>query len=145
MSKIVLYALSKYFPGTSSLSILCQNRIRTCAIIQCAMSETNCVTCKKRFLYHTIWPIVRLYSTITSVKQLNFHPFSFIILRRWTIHGILLAYVTVIVQSQSCSSICFRDGLHSNSTLWMRWSNSGVYTDSMLLYMCTLKTRWDVA
>ena len=28
---------------------------------------------------------------------------------------------------QSCSSICFRDGLDSSSALWMSWSNNGVH------------------
>jgi len=28
---------------------------------------------------------------------------------------------------QSCSSICFRDELHSSSALWMSWSHRGIY------------------
>jgi len=71
--------------------------------------------------------IFQLHSTAISMKTANFYSITS---TKLMLHDRRLWHFTmfkVTSFSQSCSTICFRDGLHSSSALCMSWSNSGLY------------------
>jgi len=90
--------------------------------------------------------IFQLYSILISIKQLIFQFFSHFHNNSHYFetvnYGTLLGYITVNLQltsfCQSCNS--FRGGLHSSSTLWTSWSNSGLYR-----FYASLQALWTLA
>ena len=90
-------------------------------------------------IFNSNFNYTAIFSSIISIV--------FIILRLWTITLASTRYSTCLKWPYSArvaaAIICFRNGLHSSSSLWMRWSNRDAYS-TPCFRLCTFNTRCNI-